>query len=106
MLFTEVLTLGGLGCDRFVIKSGTRGISYRHDESYPEVRNVGGGVSINQRNDSDVILMGPVRGVKVLSTFTPPNEFRVFYGSSNECFPGKGTCSIDDISSVVNIIAL
>ena len=93
MLFTEVSTLGSLGCDRFVIKSSTRGISYRHDESYPEVRNVGGGVSINQRNDSDVILMGPVRGIKVLSTFTPPNEFRVFYGSSNECFPGNGTCS-------------
>ena len=93
MLFTEVSTYGSLGCDRFVIKSSMRGVSCRHDESYPEVRNVGGGVSINQRNDSDVILMGPVRGVKVLSTFNQPNEFRVFYGSSNECFPGKGICS-------------
>ena len=54
----------------------------------------GGGVSINQRNDSDVILMGPIRGVKVFSTFNQPNEFQVFYGSSNECFPGKGICSI------------
>ena len=80
------------GSDWLVMKSSTHGVSCRHDESYLKVRNVGGGVSINQRNDSDVILMRPVRGVKVLSTFNQPNEFRVFYGSSNECFSGKGIC--------------
>ena len=44
---------------------------------------------INQRNDSDVILMRPVRGVKVLSTFNQPNEFRVFYGTLMSVFQEK-----------------
>jgi len=63
-----------------------------------------GTVSINQRNDSDVIVTGAVRGVRLLSTFNQPSEFRVFYGSSNECFPGEGICLRYDITcSVVKI---
>ena len=49
-----------------------------------------GTVTITPRESPDMVVFGPFRRVQVLHTFNRPNEFRVFYGSSTECFPGEG----------------
>ena len=49
-----------------------------------------GTISITPRDNRDVVVLGPFHRVEVLQTFNRPSEFRVFYGSSNECFPGEG----------------
>jgi len=49
-----------------------------------------GTISVTPMDNRDVVILGPFRRVEVLQTFNRPSEFRVFYGNSNECFPGEG----------------